>query len=112
MELSSRIEGRNVLVIQCHADRLDASNVVEFKALMQTTTAGAARVVLDLAGVRFVDSSGMGMLVAMLRELGARRCDMHLCHLAPAVRALFELMRMNRVFSIFDRCEDAIQSCT
>ncbi|MEY4754561.1 MAG: hypothetical protein RJA44_2236 [Pseudomonadota bacterium] len=112
MELSSRIEGRNVLVVQCHADRLDASNVVEFKALMQNTTAGAARVVLDLAAVRFVDSSGMGMLVAVLRELGGRRCEMRLCHLAPAVRSLFDLMRMNRVFSIFDSCDVAVQSYT
>jgi anti-sigma B factor antagonist len=69
-----------------------------------------ARVVLDMAGVQFVDSSGLGALIACLRQTNARRGDFRLCAMSRTVRALFELMRMHRVFNIHETRNEAVTS--
>lgn len=110
MELTATIESDGVLVIDLREENLDASNVREFKEAVQSLAQGHARVVLDMAGVRFVDSSGLGALIACLRTQNGCRGDFRLCSMSKTVRALFELMRMHRVFSIHDTREEAIRS--
>jgi anti-sigma B factor antagonist len=112
MELIGRLDTntKNVLVIELREDRLDASNVREFKDAVQAMTQESTQVVLDLSGVKFVDSSGMGTLIACLRQLNARKGDLRLSCMSSTVRALFELMRMHRVFSIHDTRDTAVRS--
>jgi len=110
MELTGRIEGTNVLVIELREDNLDASNVNEFRDAMQSLMLDRLHVVLDMAGVKFVDSSGLGALISCLRQLNGRRGDLRLCEMSRTVRALFELMRMHRVFNIHETRTDAVQS--
>jgi anti-sigma B factor antagonist len=110
MELNGRVEGHDVLVIELRADNLDASNVREFRDAVQALMQQHTRVVLDMAGVKFVDSSGLGALISCLRQLNSRRGDFRLCEMSGTVRALFELMRMHRVFNIHDSRVDAIAS--
>lgn len=110
MELSGRIEGNDVLVLELREDNLDASNVREFRDAVQSLMLDRSRVVLDMSGVKFVDSSGLGALISCLRQLNSRRGDFRLCEMSTTVRALFELMRMHRVFNIHDSRADAVLS--
>lgn len=110
MELHGTIEGDDVLVIELREDNLDASNVREFKDAVQAMIHERTRVVLDMAGVKFVDSSGLGALISCLRQLNGRRGDFRLCAMSKSVRALFELMRMHRVFNIHDGRQEAVRS--
>jgi anti-sigma B factor antagonist len=110
MELKSKIEGDNVLVIDLREDNLDASNVREFKDAVQALMQDRTKVVLDMSGVKFVDSSGLGALISCLRVLNGRRGDFRLCELTNTVRALFELMRMHRVFNIHASRDEAVRS--
>ncbi len=110
MELNSCIEGPDVLVLALRADNLDAGNVRDFKEAVLTLIQARQRVVLDLSGVKFIDSSGLGALIACLRKLNEQRGDLRLCELSRTVRALFELMRMHRVFGIYATREEAVKS--
>lgn len=110
IELHGKIEGNDVLVIELREDNLDASNVREFKDAVKSMIQEHKQVVLDMEGVKFVDSSGLGALISCLRELNGRRGDFKLCGMSKSVRALFELMRMHRVFNIHDLREDAVRS--
>lgn len=112
MELTGRIEGTNVLVIELREDNLDASNVRDFRDAVQSLMGERTRVVLDMASVKFVDSSGLGALISCLRQVNGRRGDFRLCEMSRTVRALFELMRMHRVFNIHDTRADAVASFT
>lgn len=112
MELNGRIEGTDVLVIDLREDNLDASNVREFREAVQSLIQDRTRVVLDLEGVKFVDSSGLGALISCLRQLNGRDGDLRLCAMSATVRALFELMRMHRVFNIQDTRAEAVASFT
>lgn len=108
MEVNGRLEGKDILVIELREDNLDASNVREFRDAMQSLMKDHTRVVLDMSGVRFVDSSGLGALISCLRHVNGRKGDLHLCELSRTVRALFELMRMHRVFHIHEHRAEAV----
>jgi anti-sigma B factor antagonist len=110
MKLNSSLASNGVTVITCHVENLDASNVKSFKEAMQPLLKDQSRVVLNLADVKFVDSSGLGALISALREVNGRDGSLKLCALTRSVRALFELMRMNRIFSIYESQEEAVAS--
>jgi len=71
---------------------------------------GQLHLVIDMAGIDFVDSSGLGSLVACLRSLNKGAGDMRLAALQDRVRAVFELIRLHQVFEIFDSADTAVDS--
>ena len=110
MELKGQIEGDDVLVIELREPSLDASNVREFRDAASAAMQERTRVVLDMSGVKFVDSSGLGALISCLRQVNGRKGDFRLCAMSKTVRALFELMRMHRVFNIHEARDEAVRS--
>lgn len=110
MELKHRQLDNGILVIECLENNLDASNVHAFRDAMQQLMKDQSRVVLDMNLMKFVDSSGLGALIACLRDANSRKGDFRLGAMSKPVRSLFELMRMHRVFSIFESVEDAVAS--
>ncbi|HLH41701.1 MAG TPA: STAS domain-containing protein [Bryobacteraceae bacterium] len=89
---------------------LDASNSVEFKRDIAPVLQAQSRVVLDLSQLRFVDSSGLGAMLSCLRQLSGKGGDLKLCSMSRQVRALFELVRMHRIFDIYGTKEEAVQA--
>ncbi len=56
----------------CTEPRIDAAVAIQFKDAMRAATDGGPdRVILDLSGVDFIDSSGLGAIVAAMKHLGA-----------------------------------------
>lgn len=110
MNLRHHLEAGDVLIVELREDNLDVSNVAAFKEAIQALIAQHTKVVLDMEGVKFIDSSGLGALISCLRQLNARQGNMRLCHMSPSVVALFELMRMNRVFAIHPTQAEAVAS--
>jgi anti-sigma B factor antagonist len=110
VELLNNTQGEDVLVIQIQEDNLDASNVRDFREGMQKLIKDKTRVVLDMSSLKFVDSSGLGALISCLRETNGRKGDFRLSNMSRSVLALFELMRMHRVFSIHETAEGAVAS--
>ncbi|WP_119154983.1 STAS domain-containing protein [Caldimonas tepidiphila] len=110
MKLQTHREGQDILVISILEEHLDASNAAAFKDAMQPLVQDGARIVLDMARLRFVDSSGLGALLFCLRQAGARQGAFKLCAPSKPVRSLFELMRMHRVFDIHETCDEAVRA--
>jgi anti-sigma B factor antagonist len=109
MEMSIEKVG-NVTHAICVGESLDASTVKNFKKHMSPILDQETRVVLGLENVKFVDSSGLGALLYCLRVLRARDGDIKLYGMTKQVSALFKLVRMQRIFDIFDSAEEAIEA--
>ena len=77
MGLTSTSKGATQ-IITVHSNRIDAAMAIQFKEDMRSETeTGAIRVVLDLSSVDFIDSSGLGAIVASMKQLGKdRRLDL------------------------------------
>jgi anti-sigma B factor antagonist len=110
VQLPHQIQGDDILVIQVQEDNLDASNVRAFREAVQALIKDKTRVVLDMSHLKFVDSSGLGALISCLRDTNGRKGDFRLSNMSRSVLALFELMRMHRVFSIHETVEGAVAS--
>jgi anti-sigma B factor antagonist len=100
----------DVIVVMLAGAQLDASSVGEFKRDIAQVLEEHAQVIFDLSQLGFVDSSGLGSLLACLRQVQARGGDLKLCGMSKSVRALFELVRMHRLFHIFDTQEEALRA--
>jgi anti-sigma B factor antagonist len=98
----------DVAVAVVPVEELDASNAGEFKRDIAPLLEASPKVVLDLSRLRFVDSSGLGAFISCLRKLNAKGGDLKLCAMSKQVRAVFELVRMHRVFDILGTREDAV----
>jgi len=98
----------DVLVITAEEPRIDAAVAIRFKDRMrELTEAAPARVILDLAAVEFVDSSGLGAIVAAMKQLGPGR-RLELAALSPTVAKVFRLTRMDTIFAIHDSAAAAV----
>ena len=94
-------------VVAATEDRIDAAGAIQFKDRMRAATEdGSERVVLDLANVQFVDSSGLGAIVAAMKMLGTER-KLELAGLTPTVEKVFRLTRMDTVFTIHEDIDAA-----
>jgi anti-sigma B factor antagonist len=99
-----------VAITAIPVDELDAGNAEEFKRDITPLLEAHLHLVLDLSRVRFVDSSGLGAFISCLRKLNARGGDLKLCGMTKRVRAVFELVRMHRVFDILATKEEAVRA--
>lgn len=70
----------------------------------------AERVVINLAGVNFVDSTALATLVQGMKHCRERAGDLVLTNLQPSVRIIFELTKLDRAFHIFKTEADAVAS--
>jgi anti-sigma B factor antagonist len=91
--------------------RLDATCVSELKKTVQTMIdAGGLKILIDMANVDFVDSSGLGTLVTCLRSVTKAGGVFKITSLQENPRMLFETTRLDRVFDIHDDRNAAISS--
>ena len=109
MEINANKIG-NVTVAVIPVEELDASNTAEFKRDVAPILEADTHLVIDLSRLRFVDSSGLGAMLSCLRQLSGRGGDLKLCSPSKQVRALFELVRMHRIFDIYGTKEEAVHA--
>jgi len=100
----------DVTVAVVPMQELDASNSAEFKRDIAPLLDATTKLVFDLSRLRFVDSSGLGAFISTLRKLNAKGGDVKLFGMSKQVRAVFELVRMHRIFDICDTKDDAVRA--
>ena len=89
--------------------RLDASVAPDFKAAMEEIIkAGNDQLILDISKLSFMDSSSLGAMVAVLKQVGGTG-KMVILGASGAVLELFKLTRMDRIFTLTDDLEKAKQ---
>jgi anti-sigma B factor antagonist len=73
---------------------------------------GSKKLLIDLGKVGYVDSSGMGALVASLKQARTAGGDLRLCELQDDVRAIFEMTRLNKAVTIHASRTEALGAWT
>ena len=65
---------------------------------------------LNLAEVEFINSSGLGSLVSVMKEIRLRKGRLTLSNLASYVEEIFEITQLSHIFEIFATEEEALNS--
>ena len=91
--------------------RLEASNSGELKQkVTDLVNGGQVLILADMSQVDFIDSSGLGALVACLRSASKAGGIFKIASLQEYTRNLFSITRLDRVFELFDERDAALKS--
>jgi anti-sigma B factor antagonist len=97
-----------VVVVSVHGD-LDLHTADELgDRLVGAVDRGAASLVVDLSGVAFVDSQGLGALLRGTRRFGPSKEHFRLVVPAPEIRRVFEITSLDQVFLLDETREQAL----
>jgi len=110
LKLTSERKGKVLVIGFADEGSLEAGHVMDFREAVMGLLRGGDRVVLDLGRVNFMDSSGLGAIVALGRSLSRSGGELRLANVTPHVRTVFELTRLHRAFEIYDTVEEAAAS--
>lgn len=108
MQLTTRDED-GALVITVEEARIDAAAAIRFKDSMRNAVSpDVPHILLDLANVEFIDSSGLGAIVSVMKQLSDGQ-QIGLATLQPNVDRVFRLTRMDTVFPIHAGVDEALR---
>ncbi|MBM3202361.1 STAS domain-containing protein [Candidatus Woesearchaeota archaeon] len=108
MNISTRQQD-DTLILSIEEERLDAHNSPELREfVLKLLGEGQIRFILDLSGVSFVDSSGLGVLLSGYKNVNLQSGRFCLTGLHPRVQAMFELTRLDQVFEIHASLNEAL----
>ena len=68
------------------------------------------KLLVNLEGVGYIDSSGLATLVEILKNSRAYGGKLKLTNLSSKVKSLFEITKLEKLFDITDKEEDALKS--
>jgi len=106
------VERGGVTILRALEKRIDAGISRDLKAKMaETVNAGSRRILLDISTVEFLDSSGLGAIISGLKAVGGDG-KLVVCGTTDAVKSMFKLTRMDRVFEMYDNEAEALGAFT
>ena len=103
-------ESRQVTVVAVTGD-LDTASARQMKrALEDLLDQGKSRLVVDLGGVGYIDSAGLGELVRAMKRARETTGDVRVCALRGNVQRIFELTRLNEGMAVYPTLREAVAS--
>ncbi len=109
MQITQKTEG-NVVVLYL-SGRLDLASGTELKnEVKKVFDSGKNCVHLNMSKIEFINSSGLGALVSVMKETRLRKGRLTLSNLANYVQEIFEITQLSHIFEIFPTQEDALAS--
>jgi len=106
LAMSTRTVGdHTVLEVGGEVDVYTAPRLRE--RLVQLVEQGVLHIVVDLSGVEFLDSTGLGVLIGTLRRLRAVDGTFRLVCAQERLLKIFRITALDRVFALYDTVEAA-----
>ncbi|HUM81021.1 MAG: STAS domain-containing protein [Methanothrix sp.] len=90
--------------------RIDSRCSVDLERALYKAISENSRIIIDLADTEYISSSGLRVLLAEKKRLGEIDGEMILMQLQPAVRDVFEVAGLARLFLIKKSWEEALLS--
>ena len=81
---------------------LDDGDLAYGRKIDELVATGRVKILVDLAGVTYIDSSGVGMMAAMLKSVRKHGGDVRLLRVSTKGQRLLSLLRLRTLFEDFD----------
>ena len=82
------------------AGRLDTMTAPELQGALAGATDGAAKLVFDFAGLQYISSAGLRVLLAMNKQMMSGGGELAVVHANQAVKDVFEMTGFSDIFSV------------
>ena len=110
LSIEERHTGDVTVLVLAGQMLLDDGDLAFGKRISDLLNRGRAKIVLDLGGLTYIDSSGVGMMVFQQKALRQRGGDMKLLHLNRRAETLFGMLKLLIVFERFEDEAAAVRS--
>lgn len=108
LEVQTR-QADNGVTVLAPTGRLDVAGAPALKdAINEVAKNGPTRLVIDMEGVSFVDSTGLGSVIAALKQVRTNQGELRLAAPNQQVRVVLELTTLDRVFPYYATVEEAL----
>jgi anti-anti-sigma factor len=92
--------GNEVTIIKCHGE-LVCEAAGKMRELVSPLIRNGSRIILDLAGVRHLDSAGLGSLIGLKAStIKQGRCVLELANMTPGIVELLRITHLTQMFSL------------
>ena len=109
MDITKRTSG-NVVILSIMGE-IDLYNAPEIKDIINKLIEEQNyHVIIDLAKVSYIDSSGIGALISSLSNLKKYQGGLKIINVYASVKKVFELTKLTSFFDIFDSEVEAIEA--
>lgn len=80
------------------------------KALTSLFEKPGTQLILDLKGIKYVDSSGFGVFLSAMKTAKNSDGSFKICHINPDVLELFKLLQLHNIFNLCNTLEECLNS--
>ena len=109
MDLGLDVKERNGWAVLSVQGEVDVYTAPQFREqLIQLVDQGQRSILVDLEGVEFLDSTGLGVLVGGLKRLRSHEGDLLLVCTQSRILKVFEITGLTKVFSIHESVDAAV----
>ncbi len=108
--ITTRRTSASTSVLDIRGDITNASEAALMDAYAQATEQGARTLVLNFAGLEYMNSGGIGLLVTLLIRANRAKQKLRVCGLSEHYRQIFELTRLDDAIGIFPDEAAALQA--
>ncbi len=110
MGFTSRKDPKGVLIVEVDG-QLIVGNRQEFKQkILDALEGGERRFLVDFTRTGYIDSSGLGVLVSLSKKIRDEGGELRLAGLNEDLRTLFELTKLDTLFTNSDSAADALKA--
>jgi len=104
-------QNSDILIFNVEIKRatVDTADLLKEK-LTRTIKEGKTKIIIDMSQIEFTDSSFLSSLLAGLKQASLNHGDIKLVGLRPAVRYVFQITRLDKVFDIYGKIYEAVNS--
>ena len=107
IELTGRMTVDNIYSLTKSIER----NVFPFTGKIEDSAGkSSSSVVLDMAGVEAIDSSGIGTILFLAKKCRALGGDLKIASVPPEVKMVIQIVNFDKIFHIFNTLDDAVKS--
>jgi anti-sigma B factor antagonist len=106
-----KIEKYNAVILMLKGDMKGGEDSEKFaKLLKDIIFKNHKNVIADLSHVKYVNSSGIGILIRGLTTMRQAGGDLKLVNLTEKIRGLLSIVRLTQIFDIYDTIDEALGS--
>ena len=110
LQIVERLAGDVVVLMLSGEITLDDGDLVFGRRIDDLGARGSHKIIVDLAGVTYIDSAGIGMMTAMLKDVRKRGGDLRILRLNTQGQRLFGVLKLKTTFELFDDEATALRS--
>jgi anti-sigma B factor antagonist len=105
------VEKYNAVVLEMVGNMMGGPEAQEFSdTLHQCVTDGKKNIIVDLSEVKFMNSSGLGMLISGLTTMKKEGGNLKLANVTDKIHSLLLITKLVTIFESYDSLDEAIKS--